>query len=184
MLAEGWFFFWKTRYVCKRNCYFAHKIAMFARNSVPKTSSDRHYSRKQIVPSSQSILRIKDVCKRNCYFAHKIAMFARNSVSKTSSDRHYSRKQIVPSSQSILRIKEKRFFINLASSTAVAEKTRQKKEIFSISCLSRVLAHRPCPKVEMFCPSVLQLFYGCSKVLMTNHGMTFLFLFFLFFKPA
>ena len=23
----------------------------------------------------------------------------------------------------------------------------------------------------MFCPSVLQLFHGCSKVLMTNHGM-------------
>ena len=29
------------------------------------------------------------------------------------------------------------------------------------------------PKLEMFCPSVLQLFYGCSKVLMTNHGMIF-----------
>ena len=29
----------------------------------------------------------------------------------------------------------------------------------------------------MFCPSVRQLFYGCSKVLMTNHGM-------IFFKPA
>ena len=53
-----------------------------------------------------------------------------------------------------------------------------KKEICSISSRSRVLAHRPCPKPEMFCPSVLQLFYGCSKVLMTNHGMSFfLFLF-------
>ena len=59
-----------------------------------------------------------------------------------------------------------------------------RKEICSISSRSRVLAHRPCPKLEMFCPSVLQLFYGCSKVLMTNHGMRFLFLLFLFFKPA
>ena len=54
------------------------------------------------------------------------------------------------------------------------------KEICSISSRSRVLAHRPCPKLEMFCPSVLQLFYGCSKVLMTNHGMRFLFLFLCF----
>ena len=45
------------------------------------------------------------------------------------------------------------------------------KDICSISSRSRVLAHRPCPKLEMFCPSVLQLFYGCSKVLMTNHGI-------------
>ena len=36
---------------------------------------------------------------------------------------------------------------------------------------SRVVAHRPCPKLEMFCQSILQLFYGCSKVLVTNHGM-------------
>ena len=56
----------------------------------------------------------------------------------------------------------------------------EKKEICSISSRSRVLAHRPCPKLEMFCPSVLQLFYGCSKVLMTNHGMCFLFLFLCF----
>ena len=57
-----------------------------------------------------------------------------------------------------------------------------KKEICSISSRSLVLAHRPCPKLrpEMFCPSVLQLFYGCSKVLMTNHGMSFFF----FCKPA
>ena len=55
-----------------------------------------------------------------------------------------------------------------------------RKEICSISSRSRVLAHRPCPKLEMFCPSVLQLFYGCSKVLMTNHGMCFLFLFLCF----
>ena len=54
------------------------------------------------------------------------------------------------------------------------------KEICSISRRSRVLAHRPCPKLEMLCPSVLQLFCGCSKVLMTNHGMSFLFLFFCF----
>ena len=54
------------------------------------------------------------------------------------------------------------------------------EEIRSISSRSRVLAHRPCPKLEMFCPSVLQLFYGCSKVLMTNHGMCFLFLFLCF----
>ena len=47
----------------------------------------------------------------------------------------------------------------------------KRKEICSISSRSRVLAHRPCPKLEMFCPSVLQLFYGCSKVLMTNHGV-------------
>ena len=40
-----------------------------------------------------------------------------------------------------------------------------------------VLAHRPCPKLEMFCPSVLQLFYGCSKILMSNHGMSFIFAF-------
>ena len=60
--------------------------------------------------------------------------------------------------------------------------TTSKKERLTLRC--RVLAHRPCPKIEMFCPSVLQLFYGCSKVLMTNHGMSFLFLFFLFFKPA
>ena len=53
------------------------------------------------------------------------------------------------------------------------------KEICSIYSRSRVLAHRPCPKLEMFCPSVLQLFYGCSKVLMTNHGMSFFFFFFL-----
>ena len=59
-----------------------------------------------------------------------------------------------------------------------------KKEICSISSRSRVLAHRPCPKLEMFCPSVLQLFYGCSKVLMTNHGMSFFCFCFLFFKPA
>ena len=58
--------------------------------------------------------------------------------------------------------------------------TCSEKEICSISSRSRVLAHRPCPKLEMFCPSVLQLFYGCSKVLMTNHGMRFLFLFFCF----
>ena len=45
------------------------------------------------------------------------------------------------------------------------------KEICSISSQSRVLAHRPCPKLEMFCPSVLQLSYGCSKVLMTNQAM-------------
>ena len=44
------------------------------------------------------------------------------------------------------------------------------KEICSISRRCRVLAHRPCPKLEMFCPSVLQLFYGCSKVLMTHRG--------------
>ena len=55
-----------------------------------------------------------------------------------------------------------------------------RKEICSISSRSRVLAHRPCPKLEMFCPSVLQLFYGCSKVLMTNHGMRFLFCFYVF----
>ena len=54
------------------------------------------------------------------------------------------------------------------------------KEICSISSQSRVLAHRPCPKLEMFCPSILQLFHGCSKVLMTNHGVRFLFLFFFF----
>ena len=60
----------------------------------------------------------------------------------------------------------------------------EKKEICSISSRSRVLAHRPCPKLEMFCPSVLQLFYGCSKVLMTNHGMSFFCFCFLFFKPA
>ena len=60
---------------------------------------------------------------------------------------------------------------------------REQKEICSISSRSRVLAHRPCPKLEMFCPSVLQLFYGCSKVLMTNHGISFCFCF-LFFKPA
>ena len=61
-----------------------------------------------------------------------------------------------------------------------------KKEICSISSRSRVLAHRPCPKLslEMFCPSVLQLFYGCSKVLMTNHGTDEFFFFFFFFKPA
>ena len=59
-----------------------------------------------------------------------------------------------------------------------------KKEICSISSRSRVLAHRPCPKLEMFCPSVLQLFYGCSKVLMTNHGMCFFVFVFMFFKPA
>ena len=53
----------------------------------------------------------------------------------------------------------------------------EKKEICSISSRSRVLAHRPCPKLEMFCPSVLQLFYGCSKVLMTNHGLSFFFFF-------
>ena len=49
-------------------------------------------------------------------------------------------------------------------------------EICSISSRSRVLAHRPWPKLEMFCPSVLQLFYGCTsgKVLMTNHGIIFL----------
>ena len=57
---------------------------------------------------------------------------------------------------------------------------RRSEEICSISSRSRVLAHRPCPKLEMFCPSVLQLFYGCSKVLMTNHGMCFLFLFLCF----
>ena len=45
------------------------------------------------------------------------------------------------------------------------------KEICSISSWSRVLAHRPCPKLEMFRPLVLQLFYGCSTVLMTNHGV-------------
>ena len=45
------------------------------------------------------------------------------------------------------------------------------EEICSTSSRSRVLAHRPCPKLEMFCPSVLQLSYGCSKVLMTNHGV-------------
>ena len=50
-----------------------------------------------------------------------------------------------------------------------------RKEICSISSRSRVLAHRPCPKLEMFCPSVPQLFYGCNKVLMTNHGMSFFF---------
>ena len=61
---------------------------------------------------------------------------------------------------------------------------KKKKEICSISSRSRVLAHRPCPKLEMFCPSVLQLFYGCSKVLMTNHGMSFFCFCFLFFKPA
>ena len=57
-----------------------------------------------------------------------------------------------------------------------------RKENCSISSRSRVLAHRPCPKLEMFCPSVLQLFYRCSKVLMTNHvhGMSSLFLFFVF----
>ena len=54
------------------------------------------------------------------------------------------------------------------------------KEICSISSRSRVVAHRPCPKLEMFCPSVLQLFYSCSKVRMTNHGMSVLFLFFCF----
>ena len=57
------------------------------------------------------------------------------------------------------------------------------KEICSISSWSRVLAHWPCPKLEMFCPSVLQHVYGCSKVLMTNRGMSFLF-FFVFSKPA
>ena len=31
------------------------------------------------------------------------------------------------------------------------------EEICSISSRSRVLAHRPCPKLEMFCPLVLQL---------------------------
>ena len=36
----------------------------------------------------------------------------------------------------------------------------------------------------MFCPSVLQLFYGCSKVLMTNHGMSFFVFVFCFSKPA
>ena len=61
---------------------------------------------------------------------------------------------------------------------------KQKIEICSISSRSRVLAHRPCPKLEMFCPSVLQLFYGCSNVLMTNHGMSFFVFVFLFFKPT
>ena len=52
----------------------------------------------------------------------------------------------------------------------------KKKEICSISSRSRVLAHRPCTKLELFCPSVLQLFFGCSKVLMsTKHGMSFFF---------
>ena len=53
-----------------------------------------------------------------------------------------------------------------------------RKKICSISSRSRVLVHRPCPKLDMFCPSVLQLFYGCSKVLMTNHGVSFFFFFF------
>ena len=36
---------------------------------------------------------------------------------------------------------------------------------------SRVVAHRPCPKLEMFSQSILQFFYGCSKVLVTTHDM-------------
>ena len=63
---------------------------------------------------------------------------------------------------------------------ASAKRLERRKEICSIYRRCRVLAHRPCPKLEMFCRSVLQLFYGCSKVLMTNHGMSFLFLFFCF----
>ena len=39
---------------------------------------------------------------------------------------------------------------------------KRKKEICSISSRSRVLAHRPCPKLEMFCPSVLQLFFTAA----------------------
>ena len=35
---------------------------------------------------------------------------------------------------------------------------KKEKEICSIFSWSRVLAHRPCPKKEMFSPSVLQLF--------------------------
>ena len=50
----------------------------------------------------------------------------------------------------------------------------QKIEICSISSRSRVLALRPCPKLEMFCPSVTTQ-NGCSKVLMNNHGMSFFF---------
>ena len=65
-----------------------------------------------------------------------------------------------------------------------SSQNQHNEEICSISSRSRVLAHRPCPKLEMFCPSVLQLFYGCSKVLMTNHGMSFFVFVFLFFKPA
>ena len=60
--------------------------------------------------------------------------------------------------------------------TGSSQNAQKKKEICSISSRSRVLAHRPCPTREMFCPLVLQLFYGCSKVLMTNHGMIFFFL--------
>ena len=39
----------------------------------------------------------------------------------------------------------------------------EKKGICSISSRSRVPAHRPCPKLEMFCPSVLQLFTAAAK---------------------
>ena len=42
---------------------------------------------------------------------------------------------------------------------APIEQYKKKKGICSISSRSRVLAHRPCPKLEMFCPSVLQLFF-------------------------
>ena len=69
------------------------------------------------------------------------------------------------------------------SKASKAKNIKKKKEYWprtsrkEICSISSVLAHRPCPKLEMFCPSVLQLFYGCSKVLMTNHGMSFLFLF-------
>ena len=54
-LRRGWLLSWKTRYVCTRN-------------SVSKSSLDGHSSRKQIAPSSQSTLRIKDSGFFKCCF--------------------------------------------------------------------------------------------------------------------
>ena len=55
----------------------------------------------------------------------------------------------------------------LVSQAAISFSVTVTKKICSTSSRSRALAYRPCPKLEMFCTSVPQLFYGCSKVLVT-----------------
>ena len=58
------------------------------------------------------------------------------------------------------------------------------QEVCSISSRSRVHAHRPCPKLEMFCPSVLQLFLRLQQSSddESRHEFFFFFFFFFFFN--